>query len=148
MTNDMEVFDPISAALGTETPMVALPRPEQTEQTAAEDFNTARNNLRELITQGMAAVPTMMMLMREAQSDKMFSSGAAYMKMLADLNAQLLKQSKENIKSAPVPVAPTGDVHITQTNHVYHGTTTEYLRQRKREREEAVDVIEGEVVEG
>lgn len=146
--NEMEVFDPISEALGTETPMVALPRPEQTEATAAEDFNTARANLRELIQQGMAAVPTMMMLMREAQSDKMFSSGAAYMKMLADLNAQLLKQSKENIKSAPPAVAQAQNVNITQTNHVYHGTTTDYLRQRKaRKLEEAEDVIEGELVE-
>lgn len=144
--NDL-MLDDISSAIGTETGMVSIPRPEIAERTAEEDFHTARNNLRELIEQGMEAVPNMMMLMRDAQSDKLYNSGAAFLKMLADLNGQLLKQSKENVKGMPKMEVPQGSTvtNIQNNSTVYVGTTTELLREkRKRIAEEKAKELEQE----
>lgn len=141
-------LDTISNTLGAQTPVNYLPRPEQVQQDAQADYKDARKNIRELIDQGMETIPTMVQLMKEAQSDKMFSAGAVVLKTLSELNLQLSKLSKEEMASEKTPAEPQKQTNIG-TQYVYVGTTEALLQQnRDRQRiQESQEVIDVEVLE-
>lgn len=130
MTN--QFLDTISQTLGTEQGMDFLPRPATEEQTAKDDFKTARTNIKELIEQGMGAIPTMIHLMQEAQSDKMYVAGARMLETLAALNANLVKMAKEEVSSPKTE--STVNQTVVKEQHVYVGTTEAYLEQKRQAR--------------
>lgn len=165
MSDLMTGLDAISASLGAATPIATLPRPTQsTEMTEVkdapeieDDYQEARSNMKELISQAMEYVPEIMELAKQAQSDKMISAAANFLNTAANLNINLSKLSKE-IKTVKQPKTVPGSSEqpaaapqqITQ-NNVYVGSTEDFLnmmeerKKRRLEEEAAIDAEFSEV---
>lgn len=144
----MTPTDPISLAIGAETGMVPIDRPDTPDKDAKEDYQSARKNISELIEQGMASVPTMLHLMNEAQSDKMYKAAAEYLKVLSGLNIQLAELSKEQIKGTPAAKEAPQVQQITQTNNItYVGTTEKLLEQRRAARKQRDGISQEDVID-
>lgn len=158
----MNDLDPISQALDAATPIgqltrptAHLPAPEDVPKEAPEieeDFQEARSNLRELISQAMEQIPDMINLMSQSQSEKMISAVSSFMKTTADLNTSLSKLSKEikrQPKSKDVAVAGQNQPQTTSIeNAVFVGSTEDFLRMLSdRKKQEAIDADFVEVEE-
>lgn len=112
LKDDVPVFDVISKTLGTATPVTLPTRTQnfgddvQTESVVDEkiksfqerakqhlesDFNDFRVNMKQLIEDGMEAVPELMKLLGEAESPRMYDSAANFIKTVADLSKNLLE---------------------------------------------------------
>lgn len=85
------------------------------------DYTFARENIRTMIDQSMVAIPNLIDLIQQAESPRMYESGAAFLRTLAELNKDLLNISNEIDKSAPKkadlastaqPAQPVGDTNI------------------------------------
>jgi predicted component of type VI protein secretion system len=148
----MDVFDAISTSLGAATAVAPIPRPTQdlappdAQKEAPEiedDYNEARSNLKELISQAMEMVPELVDLTKQAQSDKMYSAASTFIKTAADLNISLSKLSKEikqpakgKVQTEQVPVQ-----QITNNNLVFSGSTEDFLdmiEEREKAKKEAI----------
>lgn len=121
-------------------PLPLIERPKYEEKTEA-DITTARTNLIELIEQGMEQVPSLLDGCSLSQDPKMYSAAAQFMNVLKDMNATLAKinsplKPKDTAAQTPVPQT----IQNTQ-NNVYVGTTEDYLKKKRQEREAAL--IEG-----
>ncbi|WEM34266.1 hypothetical protein [Xanthomonas phage X1] len=160
-------LDAISQSLGAATPVATIPRPSQEIAKVDEfkeapeiedDYQEARSNLKELITQVMEYVPEVVELTRQSQSDKMINAMANLLNTAANLNINLSKLSKD-IKQAPkgkgvVAGSPQEEVaQVSNTTNIFVGSTEEFLdmmmEKDKRAKEaakaaQAASVIEGE----
>lgn len=152
----MTGLDAISQALGAATPVATIPRPEPSKELTEvkeapeieNDFQEARANIKELISQMMEHVPELVELTRQSQSDKMYNAAANFINAVGNLNISLSKLTKD-IKRVPVPkgqpVQDAAPVQNIQHNTVFVGSTEEFLdmmEQRKR-----ATPIEGDFVE-
>lgn len=151
----MNDLDPISKAFDTETPIGKIDRPgnqlipkpgEEVPEAPEieEDFQEARANLRELISQAMEQIPDMINLMQQSQSDKMISAVSSFIKTAADLNTSLSKLSKEIKRQPKAGKGQTNEDSPQQVTHnhnaVYVGSTEDFLRMlNKRRLEDSVD---------
>ncbi len=157
----MTGLDAISQSLGAMTPVASLPRPSQSTELAEvkespeieDDYQEARSNLKELIGQMMEQVPDLISITQQAQSDKMYSSAATFIKTVADLNISLSKLSKE-IKQAPKREKQTDSQapiqQVTQNNNVFVGSTEDFLammEDRKKAEKEKENTIDGDFSE-
>lgn len=101
------------------------------EQNIDADYDFVRDNLRDMITQTMETIPNLIDLIQQSESARMYESGAAFMKMIADLNKDLISTSKE-LESAggskakpPTPVStPSGE-----TTQIFIGTGSDVFSQ-------------------
>jgi len=109
-----------------------------------QDYDFARQNIREMISSSMETVPNLIELIQQAESPRMYESGAAFLKMLAELNKDLLSISNEIEKgesnkkvAAPAEQAPAG------TTNVYFGTGSDVFDRlsKKRELDPAIQVL-------
>lgn len=150
-------LDPISQALGTATGIASLPRPpapvEKKESDEApeieDDYQEARSNLKELISQTMEQIPDLINLMSQSQSDKMISAVSSFVKTAADLNTSLSKLSKEIKRPGKGSPGKVGDAEVAPTqitnHHHYIGSTEDLLRMiAKQAAESKMPVIEAE----
>ena len=152
-------LDVISQTLGAATPVAQLPRPTQsTEMTEVkeapeieDDYQEARSNLKELIGQMMEQIPDLINVTQQAQTDKMYSAAASFIKAAADLNISLSKLSKEIKKPDKVKGErqQTGDQpvqQVTQNNNVFVGSTEDFLDMMEARRRKA-ETLDTEYVE-
>lgn len=92
----------------------------QVSENIDKDYKYVRKNLIEMIDSTMTMIPNLVDLVQQSESARMYESAAAFMKMIADLNKDLIGSSKELQKDAPVkavaastnPDAPAGDTNI------------------------------------
>ncbi|USV40892.1 hypothetical protein [Xanthomonas phage BUDD] len=159
-------LDAISQSLGAATPVATMPRPSQEVAKVDEfkeapeiedDYQEARSNLKELITQAMEYMPEVVELTKQAQSDKMINALANLLNTAANLNINLSKLSKD-IKQAPkqkgnTPGTPQEEVSQASghTTNIFVGSTEDFLdmmmEKDKRAKEAAkasASVIDGE----
>lgn len=155
-------LDAISASLGAATPIATIPRPTQSKELTEvkeapeidDDYQEARSNLKELITQAMEMVPEMVELTRQSQSDKMYSAAATFIKAAADLNISMSKLSKE-IKRVPQPKGtgiaeqPQQVQNIQNNTSVFVGSTEDFLdmMEARKKKENETPIIEAEYIE-
>lgn len=163
----MNALDAISQSLGAATPVATIPRPSQEIAKVDEfkeapeiedDYQEARSNLKELITQVMEYVPEVVELTRQSQSDKMINAMANLLNTAANLNINLSKLSKD-IKQAPkgkgmVPGSPQEEAVQApgSTTNIFIGSTEEFLdmmmEKDKRAKEAAKAAQASSVIEG
>lgn len=160
----MNDFDPISMKLDVATPVAqldrpVLPAPEKAVADAVEapeieeDFQEARANMKELISQAMEQIPDMINLMQQSQNDKMISAVSSFIKTTSDLNISLSKLSKEIKRQPKVGKEIKDDSSPAQVTHnhnsVFVGTTEDFLRLMANKQKEIKDaeVIEAEYQE-
>ena len=96
-------------------------------QKIEDDYDAARNNLRQLLLDGQAALQTALAVAQSSEHPRAFEVVGNLMKQLADINQQLLdihqqKQKLDGPKSAPSKVT---------NNAIFVGSTNELSKMIK-----------------
>ena len=125
--NLSELFDvePIKEEPKVET----LPAVVEYADPVNADAEFARDNIRELVTQGNQAVNELMLIARDGQHPRAFEVLAGLMKNLADMNKDLLELQKRKRDLAPKETASTNGLSIDKA--VFVGSTAELVKMIK-----------------
>ena len=129
--NLSEIFDvePIK-----ETPQVeTLPAVVEYADPVNADADFARENIRELVTQGNQAVNELMLIARDGQHPRAFEVLSGLMKNLADMNKDLLEIQKR--KKDLAPKAETQN-NLSIDKAVFVGSTAELVKMIKTQKQE------------
>jgi hypothetical protein len=97
------------------------------------DADFARNNIRELVTQGNQAVNELMLIARDGQHPRAFEVLSGLMKNLADMNKDLLEIQKR--KKDLVPKAESQN-NLSIDKAVFVGSTAELVKMLKTQKQE------------
>jgi hypothetical protein len=129
--NLSEIFDvePIKEPPQVET----LPAVVEYADPVNADADFARNNIRELVTQGNQAVNELMLIARDGQHPRAFEVLSGLMKNLADMNKDLLEIQKR--KKDLVPKAEAQN-NLNIDKAVFVGSTAELVKMLKTQKQE------------
>lgn len=97
------------------------------------DAEFARDNIRELVTQGNQAVNELMLIARDGQHPRAFEVLSGLMKNLADMNKDLLEIQKRKKDLAPKAEAQN---NLSIDKAVFVGSTAELVRMLKTQKQE------------
>ena len=129
--NLSELFDvePIKEEPKIET----LPAVVEYADPVNADAEFARDNIRELVTQGNQAVNELMLIARDGQHPRAFEVLSGLMKNLADMNKDLLEIHKR--KKDLVPKAESQN-NLNIDKAVFVGSTAELVKMLKTQKQE------------
>jgi hypothetical protein len=97
------------------------------------DADFARENIRELVTQGNQAVNELMLIARDGQHPRAFEVLSGLMKNLADMNKDLLEIQKR--KKDLTPKAESQN-NLSIDKAVFVGSTAELVKMLKTQKQE------------
>ncbi len=97
------------------------------------DAEFARDNIRELVTQGNQAVNELMLIARDGQHPRAFEVLSGLMKNLADMNKDLLEIQKRKKDLAP-KTESQNNLNIDKA--VFVGSTAELVKMLKTQKQE------------
>jgi hypothetical protein len=129
--NLSEIFDvePIREELKVET----LPAVVEYADPVNADADFARENIRELVTQGNQAVNELMLIARDGQHPRAFEVLSGLMKNLADMNKDLLEIQKRKKDLAPKAESQN---NLSIDKAVFVGSTAELVKMLKTQKQE------------
>jgi hypothetical protein len=129
--NLSEIFDvePIKEESKVET----LPAVVEYADPVNADAEFARDNIRELVTQGNQAVNELMLIARDGQHPRAFEVLSGLMKNLADMNKDLLEIQKRKKDLAPKAESQN---NLSIDKAVFVGSTAELVRMLKTQKQE------------
>ena len=129
--NLSELFDvePIKEEPKVET----LPAVVEYADPVNADAEFARDNIRELVTQGNQAVNELMLIARDGQHPRAFEVLSGLMKNLADMNKDLLEIQKR--KKDLTPKAESQN-NLNIDKAVFVGSTAELVKMLKTQKQE------------
>jgi hypothetical protein len=129
--NLSEIFDvePIKESTQVET----LPVVIESNDPVNADADFARNNIRELVTQGNQAVNELMLIARDGQHPRAFEVLSGLMKNLADMNKDLLEIQKRKKDLIPKTEAQN---NLNIDKAVFVGSTAELVKMLKTQKQE------------
>jgi hypothetical protein len=142
------MMDKISEVLGTATGISeensteivpvsqVIEKHEDLQENLIEDYNFARNNLREVIRQAMLLLPNAVSLARDVESARMYESASTFIKTIAEINKDLLEITERNLKkNSKVENSPSdqGQGNVVN-NAIFVGTTEELCAKIAGER--------------
>jgi len=129
--NLSEIFDvePIKETQSVET----LPAVVDYADPVNADADFARNNIRELVTQGNQAVNELMLIARDGQHPRAFEVLSGLMKNLADMNKDLLEIQKRKKDLAP-KAESQNNLNIDKA--VFVGSTAQLVKMLKNQKQE------------
>ena len=91
---------------------------------AEEDYNIARDNLKNLLNKSDEALDHMMQVAAEAEHPRAFEVLATMFKTSADMTTQLIDLQKKRHELDKLNNEPSGSNNVTQ-NNLFVGSTTE-----------------------
>jgi hypothetical protein len=97
------------------------------------DADFARNNIRELVTQGNQAINELMLIARDGQHPRAFEVLSGLMKNLADMNKDLLEIQKRKKDLTPKAEAQN---NLNIDKAVFVGSTAELVKMLKTQKQE------------
>ena len=129
--NLSEIFDvePIKEESKVET----LPAVVEYADPVNADAEFARDNIRELVTQGNQAVNELMLIARDGQHPRAFEVLSGLMKNLADMNKDLLEIQKRKKDLAPKAESQN---NLSIDKAVFVGSTAELVKMLKTQKQE------------
>ena len=129
--NLSEIFDvePIKEEPKVET----LPAVVDYADPVNADADFARENIRELVTQGNQAVNELMLIARDGQHPRAFEVLSGLMKNLADMNKDLLEIQKRKKDLAPKAEAQN---NLNIDKAVFVGSTAQLVKMLKNQKQE------------
>jgi alkanesulfonate monooxygenase SsuD/methylene tetrahydromethanopterin reductase-like flavin-dependent oxidoreductase (luciferase family) len=129
--NLSELFDvePIKEEPKVET----LPAVVEYADPVNADAEFARDNIRELVTQGNQAVNELMLKARDVQQPRAFELLSGLMKNLADMNKDLLEIQKRKKDLAPKAEAQN---NLSIDKAVFVGSTAQLVKMLKNQKQE------------
>jgi len=96
------------------------------------DYDVTRNNLRELLTTGQAALTHALEVAKQSEHPRAFEVVGNLMKQLADVNQQLMDIHQQKAKlDAPKGITKTGGDKVTN-NAIFVGSTAELNKMIKK----------------
>lgn len=96
------------------------------------DYDATRNNLRELLTTGQAALSHALEVAKQSEHPRAFEVVGNLMKQLADVNQQLMDIHQQKAKlDAPKGVPKQGGDKVTN-NAIFVGSTAELNKMIKK----------------
>ena len=96
------------------------------------DYDVTRNNLRELLSTGQAALTHALEVAKQSEHPRAFEVVGNLMKQLADVNQQLMDIHQQKAKlDAPKGVTKTGGDKVTN-NAIFVGSTAELDKMIKK----------------
>ena len=100
---------------------------QSSEQKLSDDYDTARDNMYDLLTQGKQALTVALEVAKQSEHPRAIEVVGNLMKQLADMNQQLLDlhQQKQKIEG---PTKKTGNV---TNNAIFVGSTAELNKMIK-----------------
>jgi hypothetical protein len=110
------------------------------DETANNDFELARQNYHDLIVKGQDALDDMMEVARMSEHPRAFEVLSTMLKSIADINGDLIalhKKKKDYERPDPKSIE-----NNSTTNNLFVGSTTELQRMLKGVKEEADNVID------
>jgi hypothetical protein len=122
--NLSEIFD--VEPIREENP-ISLPVTVEASDPINSDAEFARNNIRELVTQGNYAMNELMLVARDGQHPRAYEVLATLMKNLGDLNKDLLEIQKR--KKDLAPKSESNNLNIDKA--VFVGSTAELVKMIK-----------------
>ena len=129
--NLSEIFDvePIKEVSKEEI----LPAVVESADPVNADADFARDNIRELVTQGNQAVNELMLIARDGQHPRAFEVLSGLMKNLADMNKDLLEIQKRKKDLAP-KAESQNNLNIDKA--VFVGSTAQLVKMLKNQKQE------------
>ena len=129
--NLSELFDvePIKEEPKVET----LPAVVEYADPVNADADFARENIRELVTQGNQAVNELMLIARDGQHPRAFEVLSGLMKNLADMNKDLLEIQRRKKDLAPKAEAQN---NLNIDKAVFVGSTAQLVKMLKTQKQE------------
>ncbi len=129
--NLSDIFD--VEPIKEEEKTILLPVTVEASDPINADADFARNNIRELVTQGNQAVDELMLIARDGQHPRAFEVLSGLMKNLADMNKDLLEIQKR--KKDLVPKAESQN-NLNIDKAVFVGSTAELVKMLKTQKQE------------
>jgi hypothetical protein len=120
--NSVEVVPAVSNEMAQ-----VIEKYEDLQENLIEDYNFARNNLREIIRQAMLLLPNAVSLARDVESPRMYESASTFIKTIAEINKDLLEITERNLKKnskAENSPSDQGQGNVVN-NAIFVGTTEE-----------------------
>lgn len=126
-----KIFDiePIKQQEVEVLPPVGAPSPASTK--IEDDYDHARDNLRDLLTQGKSALETALSVAKSSEHPRAFEVVGGLMKQLADINQQLMDVHQQK-KKLEEPVKGTASKEVTTNNAIFVGSTTDLNKMIKK----------------
>lgn len=108
----------------------ATGEPKHTSAKIEDDYDHARDNLRELLTQGKSALETALSVAKSSEHPRAFEVVGGLMKQLADINQQLMDVHQQK-KKLEEPVKGAAK-EITTNNAIFVGSTSDLNKMIKK----------------
>jgi chromosome segregation ATPase len=105
--------------------------PSTTSAKIEDDYDHARDNLRELLTQGKSALETALSVAKASEHPRAFEVVGGLMKQLADINQQLMDVHQQK-KKLEEPTKGTSSKEITHNNAIFVGSTADLSKMIKK----------------
>jgi hypothetical protein len=131
MLQDKQVFAALDQKFGTEiTPLPAVPVPVETVD---DDFDQARQTLKNLISKGEQALDGMMDVARQSDHPRAYEVTGQLIKTVAETAKDLMSLQKAK-RELQTPEEAKQQQIGTQNNIVFAGSTNELLRALRKDK--------------
>lgn len=105
--------------------------PSHTSAKIEDDYDHARDNLRDLLVQGKAALETALSVAKSSEHPRAFEVVGGLMKQLADINQQLMDVHQQK-KKLEEPVKGVASKEVTNNNAIFVGSTSDLSKMIKK----------------
>jgi chromosome segregation ATPase len=109
----------------------AIGEPKQTTAKIEDDYDHARDNLRELLSQGKSALETALSVAKSSEHPRAFEVVGGLMKQLADINQQLMDVHQQK-KKLEEPTKGSATKEVTTNNAIFVGSTADLNKMIKK----------------
>lgn len=139
-----DITDPISEALGTETGIELVEgktrelksvhkNNKDNQNMLSDDFQYARENLLSILNQSMSLMPEAVSVARQTESARMYESVSGLIKIVSEINKDLLDISERNAKIIQMlnsgKEESVGNTTINHNNAVFVGSTEDLFKK-------------------
>jgi hypothetical protein len=141
-----ETMKSVSNALDMTPLPVAIKEEEEidmdtlSDETVQDDFDYARDNMRQLISKGQNALDGILTIASGSEHPRAYEVAAALMKTMAETNKDLLElQKTKKVLQKEDPKAPQLDGPQSVTNNLFVGSTAELQKMIKDKQNEYIE---------
>jgi hypothetical protein len=138
-----ETMKSVSSALDM-TPLPIAVKEEETvelpDESVQDDFDYARDNMRQLISKGQNALDGILTIASGSEHPRAYEVAAALMKTMAETNKDLLElQKTKKVLQKEDPKAPQIEGPQNVTNNLFVGSTAELQKMLKDKQNEYIE---------
>jgi len=126
---------PLPVAVKEEEEIVELP-----DESVQDDFDYARDNMRQLIHKGQNALDGILTIASGSEHPRAYEVAAALMKTMAETNKDLLElQKTKKVLQKEDPKAPQTEGPQNVTNNLFVGSTAELQKMLRDKQDEYIE---------